>query len=52
VDVNLPVTVRDRADSAAAGSREGRYRPIDIDRSPGITKKKSGKGERGMSIPR
>jgi hypothetical protein len=34
VDVNPPVTVRARAASVAAGANEGRYRPIDIDRSP------------------
>jgi hypothetical protein len=34
VDVNPPVTVRARPASAAAGTHQGRYRPIDIDRSP------------------
>jgi hypothetical protein len=35
-DVNSPVTVRARPTSAAAGAHQGRYRPIDIDRSPGM----------------
>jgi hypothetical protein len=35
-DVNPPVTVRARGTSAAAGSHQGPYRPIDIDRSPCI----------------
>jgi hypothetical protein len=33
-DVNPPVTVRARVASAAPGAHQGRYRPIDIDRSP------------------
>ena len=33
-DVNPPVTVRARPARAAAGAHEGRYRPIDIDRTP------------------
>jgi hypothetical protein len=32
--VNIPVTVRNRAGNVAAGSHKGRYRPIDIDRTP------------------
>jgi hypothetical protein len=36
VDVNPPVTVRARPASAAPGSHQGRYRPIDIDRTPGM----------------
>ncbi len=35
-DVNPPVRVRARAASAAAGAQKGRYRPIEIDRSPGM----------------
>jgi len=34
MDVNPPVTVRARAASAAAGAYQGRYRLMDIDRSP------------------
>ena len=34
VDVNPPVTVRARAARTAAGTHQGRYRPIDIDRTP------------------
>jgi hypothetical protein len=33
-DVNPPVRVRARAASVAAGAHEGRYRLIDIDRTP------------------
>ncbi len=51
-DVNPPVTVCNRAGNVAAGTHQGSYRPIDIDRSPGMTAKKRYKGERGMSIPR
>jgi hypothetical protein len=34
VDVSPPVTVRGCVGSTAAGAHEGRYRPIDIDRTP------------------
>jgi len=34
VDVNPPVTVRARPARIEAGAHQGRYRPIDIDRSP------------------
>ncbi len=33
-DVNPPVTVRARVARTASGTHQGRYRPIDIDRSP------------------
>ena len=33
-DVNSPVTVRARVARTASGTHQGRYRPIDIDRSP------------------
>jgi hypothetical protein len=35
-DVNPPVRVRARPASAAPGAHQERYRPIDIDRSPGV----------------
>jgi hypothetical protein len=35
-DFSPAVTVCNRAGSAAAGAHQGRYRPIDIDRSPGV----------------
>ena len=34
MDVNPPVTVRARVARTASGTHQGRYRPIDIDRSP------------------
>jgi hypothetical protein len=34
VHVNPPVTVRARPASVAQGAHQGRYRPIDIDRTP------------------
>ena len=46
VDVNLPVTVRARPASAAAGAHQERYRPIDIDRSPGMIGSRRFNGER------
>ena len=45
-DVNPPVTVRARPASDAAGAHQGRYRPIDIDRSPGMIGSRRFNGER------
>ena len=47
-DVNPPVTVRARAASAAAGAQKGRYRPIEIDRSPGMIGPRRLNGNQGV----
>jgi hypothetical protein len=46
VDVNPPVTVRNRADTAATGSHQSRHRPIDIDRTPGMIGSRRFNGKR------
>ena len=45
-DVNPPVTLRARPASAAPGTHEGRYRPIDIDRTPFRIETRRFNGER------
>ena len=45
-DVNSPVTVRARPASGSAGAHQGRYRPIDIDRTPGVIGSRRFNGER------